>query len=90
MPTSIRLDPHTRAVLTRLAKDLQLNKSEVVREAIAAYGEAESPATPGSPYSRLQHLIGRHPSGRGDLSRDTGERVYRLLRERHERERRRR
>ncbi len=89
MPTSVRLDARTRALLARLARERQVSKSDVVREAIAAYG-AEPAGAPATPFTLLRHLLGRHPSGRGDLSQDTGDQVARLLQERRQDEARRR
>ena len=88
MPTSFRLDPETEATLERLARERDTSKSQIVREAVAAYGVQEQAASEGEPtlYDRMKDLIGKFPSGQTDLSVDTGRKVRALLVARYETE----
>lgn len=59
MPTSVRLDPETEALLRRLACASGRTKSEVIREALhrMAAGAAEA-AEPQSLYHAVEDLVG--------------------------------
>lgn len=80
MPTSVRLDPETLATLRRLARARQTTQSDIIREAVAAYGVADDKAP--SLFERIQHVVGSGPGGPGDRSVDTGRKFTALLRER--------
>ncbi len=86
MPTSFRLDPETEATLERLARERDTSKSQIVREAVAAYGAQEQAASEGelTLYDRMKDLIGKFSSGQTDLSVDTGEKYYQALRAQYE------
>ncbi len=81
MPFSLRLDEDTERRILRLALATGRTKSQVVREAVAAYGEeyeqyeAENPTA----YDRLKHLIGTVDTGGRQLSERTGQRFRDLL-----------
>ncbi|MBA3563718.1 MAG: ribbon-helix-helix protein, CopG family [Gammaproteobacteria bacterium] len=71
MPTSVRLDPETEALLKRLARRRGRTKSEVIREALRRL--SEEPATPAEadgPYHAIADLIGIAGDGPEDLARD--------------------
>ena len=51
MPTSVRLDPETEALLRRIARATGQSKSWVVREALVAYGASSTHGR--SPYELL-------------------------------------
>lgn len=80
MPFSVRLDPHTEAVIERLARQSGKSRSSVVREAVAHYAAGEDTRT--TAYERLEPLIGVVHSGRTDLSQQTGRRFTDLLKAR--------
>jgi predicted DNA-binding protein len=69
MPTSVRLDPETEALLRRLARSSGRTKSEVIREALhhmaAATAEA---AEPESLYQAVEDLVGIADNGPEDLA----------------------
>jgi hypothetical protein len=80
MPTSVRLDPRTEGMLSRLARTTGLTRSEIIRKAVGAYVSRPSrPGGPTMPYEILGHLLGCVRGGPPDLSERTGERFRRLL-----------
>lgn len=86
MTVSVRLDPRTERLLDRLSRRSGATRSEVIRRAIVKVAAEEEPgAGVGSPFEQVAHLIGCGRSGRGDLSRETGEGLRRILRERRAR-----
>ena len=85
MPTRVRLDRATEALLDRLARKRQASRSQIVREAIAAYGaELSESGTEPTLYERLQDSIGKFPTGGLNLSGDSGEKVAAQLLEEYE------
>ena len=74
MPLSVRLDPETERVVKRLAHRRRQTRSDIVREAIAAF--AEEHAAPSGEQSTawelVRHLVGAADSGGRQLSEDTG------------------
>ncbi len=80
MPTTVRLDAQTEALLNRLVRKGRRTKSQVIREAITALANAEAAAdTAKSPYEAIAHLIGCASGGPPDLSERTGEKFRELL-----------
>jgi predicted DNA-binding protein len=71
MPTSVRLDPETEALLRRLARSSGRTKSEIIREALhrMATGSAEA-AEPESVYHTIEDLVGIADDGPEDLAED--------------------
>lgn len=69
MPTSVRLDPETEALLRRLARSRGRTKSEIIREALhrMAAGSAEA-AEPATLYNAIEDLIGIADDGPEDLA----------------------
>jgi hypothetical protein len=86
MATSVRLDPATEALLTRLAARRKQTRSAVIRDSIALLAAGEQDET-ASPYQRIAHLVGCFDSGGARLSEGTGGKVKALLAQR-KRERR--
>jgi len=83
MPTTVRLDPTTEDLLTRLTKRTGRTKSEVIREAIHKLAAAEVVRQEDqSVYERWLPFIGVAKGGPPDLSERTGEKFAKLLRER--------
>jgi len=59
MPTSVRLDPETEALLRRLARRSGRSKSEVIREALHRLAaERDEVAEPETLYRSVEDLIG--------------------------------
>ena len=81
MPTSVRLDPRTENLVTRLARRTGRTKSGVIREALKALARSEGAAgeTHTTPYEAIAHLIGCARGGPKDLSERTGEKLRKLL-----------
>ncbi len=79
MPTSVRLDPKTEAVVRRLARQTRRTKSEVIREAIARMAEEGDTPRPSSPYAAVEDLIGIAHGGPPDLARRADEAFQDLL-----------
>ncbi len=70
MPTSVRLDPETEALLRKLARTSGRTKSEVIREALHRMSEeAHGAAETGSLYDAIEDLVGIADVGPGDLAR---------------------
>ena len=80
MPVSVRLDPKTEELVTRLARKKGRTKSEVIRQAIRVLAEGQDAGKkPLRPYDAIAHLIGCAPGGPRDLSEQTGEQFRHLL-----------
>ena len=73
VPLTVRLSPKTERALNKLAKRRRLSRSDVVREAIERYGEAEDDTSSGHPYDAWVDVIGVITLGVRDVSRTTGE-----------------
>ncbi len=73
MPTSVRLDPKTGALLSRLARAHGRSKSQIIREAIARLARDESPRGQPRPYELMADLIGIAHGGPSDLARRSSE-----------------
>ena len=70
MPTSVRLDPETEALLERLAQTYRRTKSDILREAIHRFAEDEQvKKVDKGPYNLVADLIGIVQSGPDDLAR---------------------
>lgn len=83
MPVSVRLDPKTEGLVSRLARRRGQTKSEVIREAIKLLaGKEDGGKKPVHPYDTIAHLIGCAHGGPCDLSEQTGQRFRKLLLER--------
>lgn len=69
MPTSVRLDPETEALLRRLARSSGRTKSEVIREALHRMAAAGAEAAePESLYRAIEDLVGIADNGPEDLA----------------------
>ena len=75
MPTSVRLDPKSEAIVRRIARISGRTKSEVIREAIAGLAnEATSgPQRSQSAFDTVADLIGVARGGPRDLARRADE-----------------
>lgn len=70
MPTSVRLDAKTEALLKRLAHRSGRTKSEVLREALIRFAETEAAGEqPNLPCEMIAELIGVATGGPTDLAR---------------------
>ncbi len=86
MPTSVRLDPETEALLKRLARSSGRTKSEVIREALHRMSdEARGAAEAGSLYHAISDLVGIAEGGPKDLARHHKKRYREKLRRKHNR-----
>jgi predicted transcriptional regulator len=82
MPFSVRLDPKTERVVTRLARRNGRTKSAIVREALEAYDRSETAATRDrGPIDAMAGVIGAADSGGSRRSEATGEGFRALLAE---------
>jgi hypothetical protein len=79
MPTSVRLDPETDALLRRIARASGRSKSWVVREALVAYGASSNHGR--SPFELMASFIGAGGTGLTDASERTGEAFAAVVRE---------
>jgi hypothetical protein len=81
MPFSIRFDRDTERRVTRLAQATGRTRSQVVREAVAAYdiGHQDESARGATAYDRLSRFVGVGRGGDPTLSRRTGEAFRQLL-----------
>jgi len=69
MPTSVRLDPKSEALVRRLARAKRLSKSEVIREAIRQFADAVPEEAEAGPFRAMADLVGVASRGPRDLSR---------------------
>jgi len=83
MPTSVRLDRQTEAELERIARIKELSKSDVIREAIHAYGAEVASDTPASLLDSWKDSIGVAASAHGDLTTNMREKILAKVRARH-------
>ena len=74
MPTSVRLDEKTGRLVEQLARDADRTKSDVIREAIAAYGRHRKMRRPRNLHDAIAPWVGVVTGGPPDLSETTGER----------------
>lgn len=79
-PLTFRMDPQTRRRIAALARHKRLSKSEVIRQAIAAWADREEPVT--SPYEAMRDLLGVVHGGDPHRSAKTGRRFAALLKNR--------
>lgn len=79
MPTSVRLDPETEALLRRIARASGRSKSWVVREALVAYGAISAHSR--SPFQLMAPFIGTGGTGLTDASERTGDAFAAIVRE---------
>ncbi len=82
-PLTLRIDEKTRQRIARLARHKRLSKSEVVRQAIAAWADGQEPVT--SPYEAMVDLIGVVRGGNPKRSEQTGRSLAALLKRRRRR-----
>lgn len=84
MPTSVRLDKKTQALVKRLARKRGKTQSAVIRDAIALLArEDDAAAKAVTAYEVLEPYIGCVKDAPPDLSERTGERFTALLLEKH-------
>jgi len=77
---SIRLDQASEEALAAAARQRNVNRAVILREAIAEYAGASARAS--SPFARMSSLIGVISDGPGDLSEQTGRGFVRELQRR--------
>ncbi len=82
MPTSVRLNPETEALLKRMARTSGRTKSEVIREALHRMSEEAGAAEPASLYHGIEDLVGIADVGPGDLARRHKQRFREKLNQR--------
>ena len=58
MPTSVRLDAETEALLRRLARERGASKSDVIRDALQELAAASDAGEAAGPYTRIADLLG--------------------------------
>lgn len=89
MPTSVRLDPQTERVVSRLARKTGLSKSEIIRKAVSLFvSRGSRPEGPAVPYEVMRPLLGCVRGGPRDRSERTGEKFREVLLARKRRDRR--
>ena len=69
MPTSVRLDPETEALLDRLAQTQRRTKSAILREALHRLARDEQIKNVDGPYALVADLIGIAQGGPDNLAR---------------------
>ena len=70
MPTSVRLDTETEALLRRLARTSGRTKSDILREAVVRLAEEhEASSSADSPYALISDLVGIARGGPPDMAR---------------------
>lgn len=74
MALTVRLDPREERALRALAKRKGLSRSDLVREALARYGEADDErGAAGGPFAAWADVVGVVALGARDPKRTTGE-----------------
>jgi ribbon-helix-helix CopG family protein len=86
VPTTVRLDPDTEAILRRLARKTGRTKSSIIREAILRLSEADAAPRPGgSLFDQFADLVGVGHGGPSDLASHSEEILRDLFARRHAR-----
>lgn len=86
MPLTVRVDPKTERLIQRLARKRGRSKSDVIRDAIDVLVKREQEEEKTErPYEAARDLIGSVHGGPFDLSERTGDRLRRMLQDRHRR-----
>ena len=70
MPTSVRLDEETEALLIKTAEALKATKTEVLKASIRDFCKRTLSEKRQNPYSLIADLIGKEHSGQGNLAID--------------------
>ena len=71
MPTSVRLDTETEALLHRLTRQSGRTKSDILREALLRLSQERETGSPDDgPYALVSDLVGIAEGGPVDLARD--------------------
>jgi len=70
MPTSVRLDEETEALLMKTAEALNTTKTEVLKVSIRDFCKKTLAEKGKDPYSLITDLIGKEYSGQGNLAID--------------------
>ena len=84
MPTSVRLDPDTEALLDQLAQTRHRTKSDILREALRRFAQDEqSKDVNNGPYALVADLIGIAHDGPDNLARRHKEAFRNLLASKH-------
>lgn len=76
MPTSVRLDEETEALLVKTAKVLDTTKTNVLRASIRQFCRKTLRDKSRKPYDLIADLVGKESSGQGNLAID-GEEILR-------------
>ena len=69
MPTSVKLDAETEALLRRLARTSGRTQSDILREALVRYSADREKDSADSPYALIADLVGIAQGGPTDLAR---------------------
>ena len=70
MPTSVRLDTETEALLRQLARTSGRTKSDILREAVVRLAEEhEVSSSADNPYALISDLVGIAHGGPPDIAR---------------------
>ena len=84
MPTSVRLDPETEALLKRLAAGSGRSKSDVIREALHCLSDqGRGAADQKGLYHSIADLVGIADEGPEELARQHKKRFREKLHRRH-------
>lgn len=83
MPTSVRLDAETDALLRRCAAASGRSRSEIVREAIVRFVAQEGRPPASTVYDMIADLVGVESGGDPTLSQRTGQVFRERLAVRH-------
>ena len=70
MPTSVRLDDETEALLMKTAQALNTTKTDVLKVSIQDFCKRTLAEKGKDPYSLIADLIGEQSSGQGNLAID--------------------
>ena len=82
MTISVRVDAKTEGMVERLAKQRRQTKSAVIREAIHYLAKiSKGNSSSSSVYDKVKHLIGCVEINDRTLSENTGDRFFKILRE---------
>jgi Arc/MetJ-type ribon-helix-helix transcriptional regulator len=86
--TSIRLDDDLERMVADAARQLNVTRSEVIRQSIRHYCGRVLAEAEVYPWDLMKDLVGGFHNGRGDLARDSSKDVKEIIRAQHAKRRR--
>ncbi len=79
MQLTVRIGDEYKSLLSRVAKETGLKRSDIVRQALRRFLEEHEDTALARPFSRVSHLLGLVESGVTDLGKNHREHLIRKI-----------